>query len=103
MTTTPKVKVQEIFSSGFVESASLNSISDFTPSKCNDHEMIFKKENNDFINTFVCHLIFYAVFCISLVLFILIDLDLGSFVKKVIIYLIKFLRNNIVEKDPAFA
>jgi len=102
-TTTPTVKDQELISSGLLASASLNSIADFIPSKLNEKEIIDQNEKIEFINTFICHLIFYAVFCISLVLHILIDLGLGAFVKKSFIHLIDIPNNNFVEKKPAFA
>ncbi len=102
-TAAPRAKDQKIFSSGLVESASVNSITDFIPSKQNENEVIVEKEKNEFIDTFICHLIFYLVFCISLVFHILFDLGLASFVKKIFIQLIEMAKNNFVEKNPAFA
>ena len=102
-TATPTVKDQDLISSGLVESASVNSFADFISSKPNEHELIAEQEKNEFINIFICHLIFYAVFCISLVLHILIDLGLGSFLKKTLIQFIEIAKNNFVEKEPAFA
>ena len=103
MNTTTAVKDQELFSSGLIDSASVNSITDFIPSKLNEKEIIVEKDKNEFINTFICHLIFYSFFCISIVVHILVDLGLGSFVKKTVIKLIKNGNNNFVEKNPAFA
>ena len=97
------VNEQKLVSSGLVESASVNSFADFIPSKLNKKEDITEKEKDDFINTFMCHLIFYAFFCISLVLHIIIDLGLGSLIKKTIVYLIKLTKTYFVEKSPAFA
>ena len=99
----PTVKDQELISSGLVESASVNSIADFVPSKLNEKNVFDKNENNEFVNTFMCHLIFYAVFCISLVLHILIDLGLGSVVKNQFLKLIEIAKNPFVAKNPAFA
>ena len=96
----PTVKDQELMPFGLVESAGVNAFADFVPSKLNEIET---KEKNDFINIFICHLIFYAVFCISLVLHILIDLGFGSFVKNQFLQLIKNPKNNVVENNPAFA
>ena len=96
----PTVKDQELMPFGLVESAGVNAFADFVPSKLNETE---SKEKNDFINIFICHLIFYAVFCISLVLHILIDLGFGSFVKNQFLHLIKNPKNNVVENNPAFA
>ncbi len=97
------VKDQELISSGLLESASVNSIADFIPSKLNEKEVIPEKVNNEFINIFICHFIFYAVFCIALVMHILIDLGFGPFMKKTFIQLIEIAKNNFVEKNPAFA
>ena len=97
------VKEQELVVSGLVESASVNSIADFIPSKFNESEVTLQKEKGDFINTFICHMIFYAVFCVSIVLHILIDLGLGSFVKKIFGQLIGVVKEAIFEKSPAFA
>ena len=99
----PTVKDQELIPFGLVESAGVNAFDDFVPSKLNETESKEEKEKNDFINIFICHLIFYAVFCISLVLHILIDLGLGSFVKNQFLQLIENPKNNVVEKNPAFA
>mgnify|MGYP001238201793 CR=1 FL=1 len=97
------VKDQELMSFGFVESASVNSFAEFVPSNLNVMEENEAKDKNDFINIFICHLIFYAVFCISLLMHILIDLGLGTFVKNKFIQLIKITKNIFVEKIPAFA
>ena len=102
-TATPTVKDQDLISSGLVESASVNSFADFIPSKLNKHKVIAEKQNNEFINIFICHLIFYAVFCISIVMHILIDLGLGTFIKKTFSELVGLAKNNFVEKNPAFA
>ena len=95
-------KDRELFLSGLLESASVNSITDFNPSRLSENELIIKKENNDFINSFICHLIFYGLLCCSLVLHILFDLGLGSFVKRIFIKLIEILRGDFVEKKPVF-
>ena len=102
-TAAPTVKDQELMLNGLVESASVNSFAEFVPSKLNENELNVAKKKNDFINTFICHLIFYAVFCISLVLHILFDLGLWSFVKNQFLQLIEITKNIVVEKNPAFA
>ena len=102
-TAAPTVKDQELMPFGLVESASVNSFADFASSNLNETEANDKKGQNDFVNIFICHLIFYSVFCISLVLHILIDLGLGSFVKNQFLYLIEIAKNIFVEKNPAFA
>ena len=102
-TAAPTVKDQELISSGLAESAILNSIADLVPSKLNKQDVIDEEEKAEFVNTFICHFIFYVFFCISLVLYILIDLNLGSIVKKTFIQLIEIAKNNFVEKNPAYA
>ena len=102
-TAAPTVKDQELMPHGLVESASVNSFADFGLSNLNETEANKEKEVNDFTNTFICHMIFYAVFCISLVLHILIDLGLGSFVKNKFLQLIEIAKNIVVEKKPVFA
>ncbi len=97
------VKDQELIPFGLVESATVNSFADFIPSDLKETEANEAKKKNHFINIFICHLIFYAFFCISLVLHIFIDLGLGSFVKKTFIQLIEIAKNNFDEKSPAFA
>ncbi len=99
-TAVPKVKDQEFMLNGLVESASVNSFADFDSSYMNETEA---KEKNDFINIFICHLIFYAFFCISVVLHILVDFGLGSFVKNKFLQLIESAKNILVEKKTAFA
>ena len=103
MTATAKVKDHELMPNGLVESASVSSFADFVSSNLNKTEANKKNEVNDFINTFICHLIFYVVFCISLVLHILIDLGLGSFVKNQFIKFIGIAKNTFVAKNPVFA
>ena len=102
-TAAPTVKDQELMPFGLVESAGAKAFADFVPSKLNETESNEEKEKNDFINIFICHLIFYAVFCISLVFHILIDLGLGSLVKNQFIHFIGIAKNNVVENNPAFA
>ena len=95
MTTTAsrRVKDQELTPFGLVETASVNSIVDFVPTNLNETEANKENGKNDFINIFICHLIFYSVFCISLVLHILIDLGLGSFIKNQFLHLIEISKN----------
>ena len=102
-TAVPTVKDQELMPHGLVESASVSSFKDFVSSNLTETQVNKEKEVNDFINTFICHLIFYAVFCISIVLHILIDLGLGSFVKNKLFQLIEIAKNTVVENKPAFA
>ena len=102
-TSAPIVKDQEFVSFGLVESASVNSISEFTPSNSIVNKVTAPIDKEDFVNTFICHLIFYFVFCFSLALHILIDLGLGSFVKNKFVQLIDFGKKRAFEKSPVFA
>ncbi len=96
-------KDQELMSFGFVELASVNSFAEFVTSNLNVMEENEAKDKHDFIDIFICHLIFYAIFCISLVIHIFIDLGLRSLLKNKFIQLIKITKNIFVEKKPAFA
>ena len=100
-TAAPTVKDQELVAFGLVEAASVNSISDFTPSNLNGSKST--SVNEDFVNTFICHLIFYAFFCVALVLHILIDLGLWSFIENKFTQLKAIGKKTFFEKSPAFA
>ena len=102
-TAAPTVKDQELVSFGLVESASVNSFADFIPSKLNQSQVSTEQENDDFKHIFICHLIFYAFFVVSLVLYILIDLGLGSFLKNKLSQLIGTEKNTVFRKSHAFA
>ena len=101
--TAPTVKDHELMPFGLVESASVNSFTDFAQSNMNETETNKSKQKNDFTNIFLCHLIFYAVFCFSLFLHILIDLGLGSFIKNRFIQFIGIGKKTVFEKSPVFA
>tara|TARA_Y100001968_G_scaffold291471_1_gene295927 strand:- start:5917 stop:6234 length:318 start_codon:yes stop_codon:yes gene_type:complete len=103
VTTSPIVKDSESPSIGILDSAKENFFADFIQSKSNRKEVAFKEDMNDFINTFICHLIFYAVFCVSLVLHILIDLKLAFFMKKLLFHFFFATKNLFFEKKLAFA
>ena len=102
-TASPRVKDQESLPFGLIESAGVNSFADFGSSNMNKIKENVEKENNDFINLIMCHLIFYLVFCISLLLHILIDLGLSSFLKNIFVRLVKIVKNTVDEKRLAFA
>ena len=95
------VKNQELVE--LVYSENVTSITDFTPLKVNESMENTEKEKEDFVNTFICHLIFYAVFCVSLALHIIIDLGFGSFIKNKSTQLIGFRKKTVLEQSPAFA
>ena len=81
MTSALKIIDQELAQFGWVESIATNSISDFKSPNIDDEEQATNEKESDLIDTFICHLIFYVVFCYSLFLYILIDLGFGSFIK----------------------
>jgi len=97
------VKNQEICSPKLVETTSENSIADFISSKVGEQDTKFARNKNDFINTFIYHLIFYGIFCVSIVLHVLFDLGVGTFMRKIFTQLIELVRNNSFEKNPSFA
>tara|TARA_B100000700_G_C14854053_1_gene765410 strand:+ start:596 stop:913 length:318 start_codon:yes stop_codon:yes gene_type:complete len=99
----PTEKDQELVSFGLVESASVKSITDFLPSNLNESQVRTEKEEDDFKNTVICNLIFYAIFCVSIVLHILIDLGLGAFIKNKFVQLIRIGKKTFFEKNLAFA
>ena len=85
MTSALKIIDQELAQFGWVESIATNSISDFKSPKIDVEEQTTNEKENekesDLIDKFICHLIFYVVFCYSLFLYIFIDLGFGSFLK----------------------
>ena len=81
MTSALKIIDQELAQFGWVESIATNSISDFKSPKIDIKEQTINEKESDLIDTFICHLIFYVVFCYSLFLYIFIDLGFGFFLK----------------------
>ena len=81
MTSTLKIIDQELAQFGWEESIATNSISDFKSPKIDVDEQPTNEKESDLIDTFICHLIFYVVFCYSLFLYVFIDLGFGSFLK----------------------
>ena len=106
-TATSPLKDPKLVPSGLVESASVNSFADFIPSQFNEIHVTTsnetEKEADDFINNFICHLIFYSFFCVALVLHILIDLGLGSFLKQQFVKLTSVGKKTFFKQSPAFA
>ncbi len=102
-TAAPKVKDQEFVSFGLVESAGVNSFTDFIPSKLNESQLNIEREKDDFQNSFICHMIFYAFICVSIVLHIIIDLGLGSFIKKKFFLLMDVFEKTFFEKRHSFS
>jgi len=99
MTSAQKIIDQELAQFGWVESIATNSISDFKSSKIYFEEQSINEKESDLPDAFICHLIFYAVFCYSLFLYVFIDLGFGSFLKNKVNTLFKL--QNKFEK-PSF-
>ncbi len=93
MTSSQTLIDQELAQFGWVESIATNSISDFKSHKSNNEE-ITEKKNTDLIETFICHLVFYMIFCYSLFLYVAIDLGLVTFLKNKVTTLINLLRQS---------
>ena len=102
-TAAPTVKDKALVSLGLVESASVNSIADFIPSKSNESKVSPKKQNNDFADNFICHLIFYAFFCAALVLHIFVDLGFGTFLNQNFQRLNRLVKKYVFKNGPALA
>ena len=81
MTSSQVVIDQELAQFGWIESIATNSISDFKSPNLNFVEQSTKDKYYDLIDTLICHLIFYVIFCYSLFLYLFIDLGVGSFIK----------------------
>ena len=81
MTSAQQINDQELAQFGWVESIATNSISDFKSPKESVVELRTDENTSDHIDTFICHLIFYVIFCYSLCLYVFIDLGFGCFLK----------------------
>ena len=81
MTSALKIIDQELAQFGWVESIATNSISDFKSPNIDIEEQTTNEKEPDLTDTFICHLIFYVVFCYSLFLYVFVDLGFGSFLK----------------------
>ena len=97
MTSAPKLLDQELAQFGWVESIATNSISDFKSPNVVAKEVTTDPSSLDFINIFICHLIFYIIFCYSLYLYIFIDLSLGLFLKRKLTKLFKYAKKSNIK------
>ena len=93
MTSAQKSIDQELAQFGWVESIATNSISDFKSPKIAVEDQTTNEQEFDLIDSFICHLIFYVVFCYSLFLHIFIDLGFGNFLKNKVNTLLKRQKN----------
>ncbi len=94
MTSLQTIIDQELAQFGWVESIATNSISEFKSPKSNVVEQTTVKKNADLIDIFICHLIFYIIFCYSLAIYLFFDLGFVSFVRNKMTTLIKFKKRN---------
>ena len=90
MTSAQKIIDHELAQFGWVDSVAINSISEFKSPKANTEELTTNKEKSDLIDRFICHLIFYVIFCYSIFLYVAIDLGVYSFLEKIITTFMKF-------------
>ena len=81
MTLAQRVIDQELAQFGWTEAIATNSINDFKSPKSNIETPKTDREKSDLIDKFICHMIFYVIFCYCLFLHIIIDLGFGSFLK----------------------
>ena len=96
MTSAVKIIDQELAQFGWVESIATNSISDFKSPKVDVLEHKPDKKKSDLLDTFICHLIFYVIFCYSLFIYVVYDLGFGLLVANTIKSLFK------LSKDTEF-
>ncbi len=90
---------QELAQFGWVESIATNSITDFKLNKSHETQAAIEKKS-DLVDVFICHLIFYMIFCYSLCLYILIDLGVNSFIKNKVNALIKVDQKRVLPSFP---
>ena len=90
MTSAQPIIDQELEQFGWMESIATNSIINFKSPSLNVVQKKPDERNSDYIDSFICHIIFCVIFCYSLFIYVVIDLGLGSFVKNKVITLIKY-------------
>ena len=92
MTSVQQIIDQELAQFGWVESIATNSINDFKSPKESFVELRTDENTSDLIDTFICHSIFYMIFCYSLCLYVFIDLGFGCFLKNKVNTLFKLIK-----------
>ena len=89
MTLAQTIIDQELAQLGWVESIANNSINDFKSPKLNIAEQATDRKESDLIDKFLCHMLFYLIFCYSLLLYVVIDLGYVSFLQNKLTKLIR--------------
>ncbi len=89
MTSAQPIIDQELAQFGWVESIATNSISDFKSPRESFVEQASYEKTSNHIDTFICHSIFYVIFCYSLFIYVFSDLGLGFFLQNKINKLLK--------------
>ena len=89
MTSAQKIIDQELAQFGWVESIATNSISDFKSHRSSLGELTTDERKSELIDTFICHSIFYVIFCYSLFLYVFYDLGFGFFLQNKVNRLLK--------------
>ena len=79
----------------WMESIATNPISDLKSPKIDVDEQKTNEKNPDLTDSFICHIIFYVIICYSIFIYVLIDLDFGTFLKTTINSFFKFKRTLI--------
>ena len=92
MTSAQPIIDQELEQFGWMESIATNSIINFKSPSLNVVQKKPDERNSDYIDSFICHIIFYLIFFYSLFIYVVIDLGLGSFFEKNMTTLIKHIR-----------
>ena len=81
MTSSQTLIDQDLAQFGWVESIGTNSISDFKNPYENTETNLTGLDKFSLVDIFICHMVFYVIFCYSLFIFVVIDLGFGSFLK----------------------
>ena len=85
---------QELAQFGWKESIATNSISNFKSPILNVVKQTTDKKKADLIEIFICHFVFYLIFCYSLFQYVFIDLGLGLFIVNKSTTFIKLIKKN---------
>ena len=99
----PIVKDHKFVTFDLDESSHFNSINDITKLRLNERKVISKRKKEDFADVFICHMIFYTVFCFALLFHILIALGFGTFITNKTLQLLRREKKPFFENNPVIA